>query len=35
LLKPASNSRGGLEISLIYIKRPSDPSLKRLNCPKF
>lgn len=35
LLKPASNSRGGLEISLIYIKKPSDPSLKRLNCPKF
>ena len=35
LLKPASNSRGGLEISMIYIKQPSDPSLKRLNCPKF
>jgi len=35
LLKPATNSRGGLEISLIYIKQPSDPSLKRLNCPKF
>jgi type IX secretion system PorP/SprF family membrane protein len=35
ILKPASNSRGGLEISLIYIKKPSDPSLKRLNCPKF
>ncbi|NDB53311.1 MAG: type IX secretion system membrane protein PorP/SprF, partial [Chitinophagaceae bacterium] len=35
LLKPASNSRGGLEISLIYIKQPTDPSLKRLNCPKF
>ena len=35
LLKPASNSRGGMEISLIYIKNHSDPSLKRLNCPKF
>ena len=35
LLKPASNSRGGMEISLIYIKKHSDPSLKRLNCPKF
>jgi type IX secretion system PorP/SprF family membrane protein len=34
-LKTASNSRGGIEISLIYIKQPSDPSLKRLNCPKF
>jgi type IX secretion system PorP/SprF family membrane protein len=35
LLRPATNTRGGMEISLIYIKQPSDPSLKRLNCPKF
>jgi type IX secretion system PorP/SprF family membrane protein len=34
-LKAASNSRGGVEISLIYIKKPSDPSTKKLNCPKF
>lgn len=34
-LKPASNLRGGAEISLIYIKKPSDPNAKKLNCPKF
>lgn len=34
-LKPASNSRGGVEISLIYIKKYTDPSMKKLNCPKF
>ncbi len=34
-LKTASNLRGGNEISLIYIKKPSDPSLKKLNCPRF
>ena len=34
-LKPASNMRGGVEISLIYIKKPVDRSLKKLNCPKF
>ena len=34
-LKPASNMRGGAEFSLIYIKRPSDPLAKKLNCPKF
>ena len=34
-LQPASNSRGGIEISLIYIKQPVDRSLKKLNCPKF
>jgi type IX secretion system PorP/SprF family membrane protein len=33
-LKPASNMRGGAEISLIYIHRPVD-HLPRLNCPKF
>jgi type IX secretion system PorP/SprF family membrane protein len=34
-LQPASNLRGGIEISLIYIKQPVDRSLKKLNCPKF
>ena len=34
-LKPASNSRGGVEISLIYIRKYTDPSMKKLNCPKF
>lgn len=34
-LKPASNTRGGMEISLIYIKRPGDPNAKKLNCPRF
>jgi type IX secretion system PorP/SprF family membrane protein len=34
-LKPASNTRGGMEVSLIYIKRPSDPNAKKLNCPRF
>lgn len=34
-LKPASNARGGVEISLIYIKKPTDPNAKKLNCPKF
>ena len=34
-IKPASNMRGGAEISLIYIKKPGDPDAKRLNCPKF
>lgn len=34
-LKAASNSRGGVEISLIYIKKPVDPNAKKLNCPKF
>ena len=34
-LKPASNSRGGIEVSLIYIKKPVDPNAKKLNCPKF
>ncbi|TCJ13327.1 type IX secretion system membrane protein PorP/SprF [Flaviaesturariibacter flavus] len=33
-LKPASNMRGGAEISLIYIHRPAD-RLPKLNCPKF
>jgi type IX secretion system PorP/SprF family membrane protein len=34
-LKSGTNSRGGMEISLIYIKKPSDPNAKRLNCPRF
>jgi type IX secretion system PorP/SprF family membrane protein len=32
-LKTASNSRGGFEISLIYIQKP--PESKGLPCPKF
>ena len=34
-LKPASNMRGGTEISLIYVKKTQDPYSKRLSCPKF
>ena len=34
-LKPATNTRGGMEISLIYIKKPVDPNAKKLNCPRF
>jgi hypothetical protein len=34
-LKAASNARGGIEISLIYIKQPVDPNAKKLNCPRF
>jgi type IX secretion system PorP/SprF family membrane protein len=34
-LKPASNLRGGAEMSLIYIRQPRDPNAKKLNCPKF
>jgi hypothetical protein len=34
-LKKASNSVGGNEISLIYIKKPVDPNAKKLGCPKF
>ncbi len=34
-LKPASNMRGGAELSLIYIKQHTDPNRKKLNCPKF
>ncbi|MEO9021969.1 MAG: PorP/SprF family type IX secretion system membrane protein [Ginsengibacter sp.] len=32
-LKSASQSRGGMEISLIYVKRP--PGYKGIPCPKF
>lgn len=34
-LKPGSNMRGGAEFSLIYIKKPVDPSAKDVLCPKF
>ncbi len=34
-LQPASNSKGGIELSLIYIKKPVNRDLKKLNCPKF
>ena len=34
-LQPASNLRGGIEISLIYIKKPVNRDLLKLNCPKF
>jgi type IX secretion system PorP/SprF family membrane protein len=34
-LKTASNSRGGIEVSLIFIKKPSDPDARKLNCPRF
>ena len=34
-LKPASNTRGGMEVSMIFIKKPVDPNAKKLNCPKF
>ncbi len=33
-LKSATQSRGGMEISLIYIKRPADAG-KGIPCPKF
>jgi type IX secretion system PorP/SprF family membrane protein len=34
-LKSATNSVGGNEISLIFIKKPTDPNAKKLNCPRF
>jgi len=34
-LKTASQSRGGIELSLIYIKKPSDGSRKSVPCPRF
>ncbi|MBL0233397.1 MAG: PorP/SprF family type IX secretion system membrane protein [Chitinophagaceae bacterium] len=34
-LRPASNTRGGMELSMIYIKKPSDPNARKLNCPRF
>ncbi len=34
-LAAASRRRGGMEISLIYIKQHKDPNRKKLNCPRF
>ncbi len=34
-LKPASNMRGGAELSLIYVRQHRDASFKKLNCPTF
>ncbi|HEX5669598.1 MAG TPA: PorP/SprF family type IX secretion system membrane protein [Chitinophagaceae bacterium] len=34
-LRTASNSRGGTEMSIVYIYKPGDPMLKKNNCPKF
>ena len=34
-LNTASNSRGGNEISLIFVKKPSDPNRRKLGCPRF
>jgi hypothetical protein len=32
-LKAGSESRGGMELSLIYVKKPADG--KNIPCPKF
>lgn len=34
-LSTASNSRGGNEISLIFVRKPADPGRRKLGCPKF
>ncbi len=34
-LSTASNRRGGNEISIVYVRKPSDPARRKLNCPKF
>jgi len=34
-LRPASISRGGSELSIIYIGKYKDPLRKKINCPKF
>ncbi len=34
-LAAASRRRGGIELSLIWIKKHSDPNKKKLNCPRF
>ncbi|MBX9783165.1 MAG: PorP/SprF family type IX secretion system membrane protein [Chitinophagaceae bacterium] len=34
-LAAASQRRGGMEVSLIYIKKHSDPNKKKLACPRF
>lgn len=34
-LAAASQRRGGMEVSLIYIKKHADPNKKKFTCPKF
>ena len=34
-LSAASNYRGGIELSVIYLKPPANPTGKRLHCPEF
>lgn len=34
-LKTASNSRGGMEVSLIYVRVPPDRTDRKTRCPKF
>jgi hypothetical protein len=34
-LRPASFSRGGTELSIIYVNPFSDPLKRKINCPKF
>ena len=34
-LKPASNYRGGVELSLIYIRKRNDGNKYRTLCPRF
>jgi type IX secretion system PorP/SprF family membrane protein len=34
-LRPASNYRGGIELSLIYILQHGNPDDDKINCPKF
>jgi len=34
-LKTATNTRGGMEISIIYVRVPPDRTSRKTNCPKF
>ena len=34
-LSAASERRGGMELSLIYIQKHADPNKKKLSCPRF
>ncbi len=34
-LAAASQRRGGMEVSLIYVQKHADPNKKKLNCPRF
>jgi type IX secretion system PorP/SprF family membrane protein len=34
-LKTASQGRGGNEISIIYVRQPSDPRNRQVECPRF